>query len=93
MERRQGGNKFVCSGALVESNLVLTTATCLKRCGSSGNRSVVLYHFDFFAVGFSILFKFAIPFAGLLFLHSSLFIYSHYSFSFLIAHFISLLDS
>ncbi|XP_042889767.1 uncharacterized protein LOC122264784, partial [Penaeus japonicus] len=31
MERRQGGNKFVCSGALVESNLVLTTATCLKR--------------------------------------------------------------
>lgn len=65
MERRQGGNKFVCSGALVESNLVLTTATCLKRCGSSGNRSVVLYHFDFFAVGFSILFKFAILFVGL----------------------------
>lgn len=64
MERRQGGNKFVCSGALVESNLVLTTATCLKRCGSSGKRSVVLY-FDFFAVGFSILFKFAILFVGL----------------------------
>ncbi|XP_042218674.1 mucin-5AC-like isoform X3 [Homarus americanus] len=31
MERRQGGNKYVCSGALVESNLVVSTATCLRR--------------------------------------------------------------
>ncbi|KAK7075791.1 hypothetical protein SK128_026414, partial [Halocaridina rubra] len=31
MERRQGGDKYVCTGSLVESNLVLTTATCLKR--------------------------------------------------------------
>nr|XP_045621446.1 uncharacterized protein LOC123772386 [Procambarus clarkii] len=31
MERRQGGDKYVCSGALVESNLVISTATCLKR--------------------------------------------------------------
>ncbi|KAK8727629.1 hypothetical protein OTU49_009659 [Cherax quadricarinatus] len=31
MERRQGGHKYVCSGALVEANLVISTATCLRR--------------------------------------------------------------
>ncbi|XP_071547784.1 uncharacterized protein [Panulirus ornatus] len=31
MERRQGGDKYLCTGALVESDLVLTTASCLKR--------------------------------------------------------------
>lgn len=31
MQRGQGGDRFVCSGALVESDLVLTTAACLKR--------------------------------------------------------------
>ncbi|XP_066938171.1 uncharacterized protein [Macrobrachium rosenbergii] len=31
MERRQSGDKYMCSGALVESDLVVTTATCLKK--------------------------------------------------------------
>ncbi|KAK8401029.1 hypothetical protein O3P69_002659 [Scylla paramamosain] len=44
MERRAGGNKYICSGALIEPDLVLTTATCLRRLDHSNlsNYIVVL---------------------------------------------------
>ncbi|XP_068225997.1 uncharacterized protein [Palaemon carinicauda] len=31
MERRRSGDRYVCSAALIESDLVITTATCLKK--------------------------------------------------------------
>ncbi|XP_045123107.1 protein masquerade-like isoform X2 [Portunus trituberculatus] len=44
MERHPGGNKYICSGALIEPDLVLTTATCLRRLGHNdlSNYIVVL---------------------------------------------------
>ncbi|CAL4062060.1 unnamed protein product, partial [Meganyctiphanes norvegica] len=44
MEKRSSGDKYVCTGAIVESNLIITTGTCLRRLSSQniGSYRVVL---------------------------------------------------